>query len=64
VTLVLVLLLEVGRGWNVFHGASVSMGALALAAGLFGGWLYHLQRDHVLTLLARVGSSRVRPPGG
>lgn len=64
VTLTLVLLLEVGRGWNVFHGASVSMGLLALAAGLFGGWLYHLQRDHVLTLLARVGSSRVRPPGG
>lgn len=62
VTLILVVLLEVGRGWNVLHGASLSMGMLALGAGLFGGWLYHLQRDHVLTLLSRVGVSRVRPP--
>lgn len=64
VTLTLVVLLEVARGWSALHGASLSMAILAVAAGLFGGWLYHLQRDHVLTLLARVGSSRVRPPGG
>lgn len=51
--LLLVLALEVARGWSPVAGASVSLGILALGAALFGGWLYHLQRDHVRTLLSR-----------
>lgn len=46
----LVLLLEWARGWNTTTGASGAFVLLALAAGLFGGWLYHLQRDHVRAL--------------
>lgn len=49
----LVLLLEIARGWNTTVGASAALGVLALAAGVFGGWLYHLQRAHVRTLLSR-----------
>lgn len=49
----LVLLLEFARGWNSTIGASGALALLAIGAGLFGGWLYHLQRDHVRTLLAR-----------
>lgn len=64
VTLALAFLLEMGRGWSALHGASGSMSLLAVGAGLFGGWLYHLQRDHVVTLLSRVGASRIRPPEG
>jgi hypothetical protein len=56
--LVLVVLLEGARGWNSAMGASVILGLLAIGAGLFGGWLYHLQRDHVRTLLARPDGAR------
>ena len=52
-TFVLVVLLELARGWNTTIGASLSVSILAICSGLFGGWLYHLQRDHVRTLLAR-----------
>lgn len=58
-TVILVVLLELARGWNATIGASLSVSTLAVLSGLFGGWLYHLQRDHVRTLLAR-SSSRVR----
>lgn len=53
VSLALVCVLEAARGWNTAQGASASLGLLAVAAALFGGWLYHAQRDHVRTLLAR-----------
>ncbi len=43
-------LLEATRGWHPLYGASASMLVLTLAASLFGGWLYHLQRDHVRAL--------------
>jgi VanZ family protein len=49
----LVLLLEFARGWNTAIGASGVLSLLAIGAGLFGGWLYHLQRDHVRTLRER-----------
>jgi len=49
----LVLLLEFARGWNSTIGASGALALLALGAALFGGWLYHLQRDHVRTLSLR-----------
>ncbi len=52
-SIVLVVLLETARGWNTAQGASLAIALLAVAAGLFGGWLYHLQRDHVRTLLRR-----------
>jgi glycopeptide antibiotics resistance protein len=55
---VLVVLLECARGWHAELGASVSLGGLALAASIFGGWLYHLQRDHVRALWARDKGSR------
>lgn len=49
----LAVMLELARGWHAELGASVLMAALAIAASVFGGWLYHLQRDHVRALWAR-----------
>ena len=49
----LAVMLEIARGWHSEFGASVLMCALAVAASVFGGWLYHLQRDHVRALWAR-----------
>ena len=49
----LVCVIEVARGWNTAQGASASLALLAVASAAFGGWLYHAQRDHVRTLLAR-----------
>ena len=54
----LALMFELARGWHAELGASVIMGALATAASVFGGWLYHLQRDHVRTLWARDRGTR------
>jgi hypothetical protein len=39
-------------GFRAGHGASIARGALVVAAGLYGGWLYYLQRAHVMRLLA------------
>ncbi|TVP45033.1 MAG: VanZ family protein [Gemmatimonadales bacterium] len=60
--LVLVLVLEGARGWSVSVGASYSVGLLGIGAAICGGWLYHLQRDHVRTLLQ--GGSAVPRVGG
>ncbi|MDQ6612110.1 MAG: VanZ family protein, partial [Gemmatimonadota bacterium] len=49
----LALMLEIARGWHEELGASVLMAALAITATVFGGWLYHLQRDHVRALWTR-----------
>ena len=46
------MLLEATRGWHPDYGASVTMLLFTVAASVFGGWLYHLQRDHVLAVLA------------
>lgn len=43
---------ELLRGFDADHGASVVRGAMLVAATLYGGWLYHLQREHVVRLLA------------
>lgn len=40
------------RGLHAGHGASAARGVVLLAATLYGGWLYYLQRRHVLQLLA------------
>jgi hypothetical protein len=44
--------LETLRGFDAAHGASIVRGALLGAAVLYGGWLYFLQRAHVIRLLA------------
>ena len=43
---------EAIRGFQPYHGGSVARGLLALGAALYGGWLYYLQRAHVIQLLA------------
>ena len=44
---------ELLRGWGpAADGTSALRFILALAAGLYGGWLYHLQRDQIRELLA------------
>lgn len=59
--------LEVARGPQPATGASLAQLLLLLAAGLLGGWIYHLQRDHVRSLLAAPvapgGHGPVRSPG-
>jgi VanZ family protein len=52
---------EAARGFDLY-GASLARGILVVAACLYGGWLYYLQRAHVMwlvskNLLARVSSS-------
>lgn len=49
----LAIMLEIARGWHAGFGASLLMASLAIAASVFGGWLYHLQRDHVRALWTR-----------
>jgi hypothetical protein len=39
------------RGFHAAHGASLARLLLLVVAGLYGGWLYHLQRRHVLALI-------------
>jgi glycopeptide antibiotics resistance protein len=46
------------RGFHLGHGASLSRGILLLSAALYGGWLYYLQRSHVVELLAERQSDR------
>jgi VanZ family protein len=48
----LALATEALRGYHPVHGASASRGMLLAGAVLYGGWLYHLQRAHVVRLLA------------
>jgi glycopeptide antibiotics resistance protein len=43
---------EVARGFAI-NGASLTRGALVVAACLYGGWLYDLQRAHVIWLLRK-----------
>lgn len=49
----LAVMLELARGWHAAFGASMIAATLAVAASVFGGWLYHLQREHVRALWAR-----------
>jgi VanZ family protein len=45
------LLLELSRAWHPGYRASGATLLLTVAGCAFGGWLYHLQRDHVRALL-------------
>jgi hypothetical protein len=47
------LVVEGLRGLEPGLGASAARMLLVLVAGLYGGWLYHLQRRHILLLLSR-----------
>lgn len=40
------------RGFHGGHGASMARGCVLLTATLYGGWLYYLQRSHVMELLS------------
>ncbi|MCC6927975.1 MAG: VanZ family protein [Gemmatimonadaceae bacterium] len=51
------LLGEGVRGFHAGHGASVARGIVLLTAALYGGWLYYLQRAHVVRLLGQVPAS-------
>lgn len=53
--LVLALAGEALRGFDTEHGASVVRAVMLVGATLYGGWLYHLQREQVTRLLATRG---------
>lgn len=55
------LLGEGVRGFHGGHGASVARGLVLLAALLYGGWLYYLQRAHVLRLIEEETQRRATP---
>jgi VanZ family protein len=50
---VLGLAMEMTRGYEAGQGASLARGAILVAAALYGGWLYYLQRTHVMRVLAQ-----------
>ena len=50
------------RGFHLGHGASISRGLLLLAAAFYGGWLYYLQRSHVVELLTEQQSGSPDAP--
>lgn len=50
--LVLVAVCELVRGYAQSDGASAARAALLMLAVLYGGWLYYLQRAHVIRLLS------------
>lgn len=54
------LAIEMARGFDAGRGASLARALLLLAASLYGGWLYYLQRAHIRHLL---GTERGRPGG-
>jgi glycopeptide antibiotics resistance protein len=46
-------LLQLARGFHAQHGASLSLFVLTQIAGLYGQWVYVLQRAHVQALVQR-----------
>jgi hypothetical protein len=52
----LAVVTEAVRGFDM-HGASLARAAFVVAACILGGWLYYLQRAHVIWLVA---GSRMR----
>jgi VanZ family protein len=49
----LAVAVEAVRGYHPGFGASLTRGTLLAAAAVYGGWLYYLQRAHVVQHLAR-----------
>ena len=56
-------LVQLGRGWHPQLGASVSLFGCSVAAALFGGWVYVLQRAHVQALIRRREQRRAADSG-
>jgi VanZ family protein len=52
---------ELARGFEPGQGASIARGVLLIAATLYGGWLYYLQRAHVVKLLSEAGARPTTP---
>ncbi len=50
-TLVTATCVECAMGYRAGRGASIAQWSLLVLSGLYGGWLYRLQRDYVVTLL-------------
>ena len=48
---------ETARGFGL-HGASLARGGLLVAACFYGGWLYYLQRAHVIWLVSRPAGAK------
>lgn len=53
VVLFLAVVLVGAQGWHPALGASLPLGILAVAAGVFGGAMYRLHRAHIRSLLRR-----------
>lgn len=47
---------EIVRGWHAGHGASIARGCVLAGATVYGGWLYYLQREHVVRLIDERGA--------
>ena len=45
------LVMELMADWETGGGAGLPQAVAAIAASIHGGWVYHLQRDHVRALL-------------
>ena len=62
----LAVLLEIARGFHPAYHASALMVLFTVGAATVGGWIYHLQRDHVRALLVRksVDVQRLTPTAG
>ncbi|HEX4936232.1 MAG TPA: hypothetical protein VFV33_23790, partial [Gemmatimonadaceae bacterium] len=58
------LLGEGVRGFHAGHGASGTRAVVLLTAALYGGWLYYLQRAHVVRLLSRPVTTTVPDMSG
>jgi len=56
--LALTFAVEAIRGYDGAQGASVARGVLTVAAAMYGGWLYYLQRAHVIHVLADGSDAR------
>jgi VanZ family protein len=63
VGIVSAVILEILVGFQAGPGASFLRLAIATCGALFGGILYHLQRDHVLFLLGRPTHAPIAVPG-
>ncbi|HEX2190968.1 MAG TPA: hypothetical protein VHG51_18815, partial [Longimicrobiaceae bacterium] len=49
------------RGFQPAWGASLAQLLLLLGAGLLGGWIFHLQREHVRAVVAGAAAPPVAP---
>ncbi|MEO8634848.1 MAG: VanZ family protein [Gemmatimonadales bacterium] len=60
ISAVIALAMEMVAGWQAGPGASVLRAVAGVVAAVHGGWIYHLQRDHVRGLLG--GGVPFKPP--